>query len=1017
MNRDLQILLQKIAIMVTATLLALMLVASVILFENGATISLTLGQQTYITEEVESDEEIDTNYYPSSFNSIKELHDAGNEKCEELIEEGAVLLKNDNNALPLTSGNRKVSIFSVTSVDPIYGGTGSGAVDASTAPTLKEAFERNNQFEVNDTLWDFYSNNKDKYKRSTGRSTTGFDTIAANINDAPWTDVVASAGSSFATYGDAAIFLLGRLGGEGADLELASTSDTVDYVDGDFLRLTEIEKSVLKGLAAEKGKSFKKIIVLINTANMLSCDFLQDDEYKIDAALWIGTPGQTGYFGVADLLAGNTSPSGRLADTIWMDNKLNPVNSNFGYYSYSGDIDSPIAKTSGGGIMGPVVIGDTTSSGKYMVYQEGIYVGYRYTETRYEDFVTGRAKTGNYDYAKTVAYPFGYGLSYTTFEYSNYKVEKTSHNIYTVSVDVKNTGDYAGKEVVQVYVQKPYIDGGIEKAAVELIGYEKTKLLAKNESVTVTVKVDERDFASYDADKEKTYVLDNGDYYLAVGNGSHDALNNILAAKGYSTSGGKMDYDGKSELAKKFEYHLSHEDSLEYSWAEATNKKITNLFDFVDINKYEGRGNNSVKYVTRSDWEGTVKTGVDENVQLTWTHQMGVDMEPNNDEEDDIEYPTYGKDAGLQLIDLLADENGDPIPYNDPLWDKFMDQLTWDEMVDMLKSDARMTRGIERVGKVATVDPNGPMGITNKYSQGPRGLAVQKDDPDKDTRATGYPAGGIRASSFNKQLNYEMGDLVGEDALWAGCSGIYGPGSNIHRSPYSGRNYEYYSEDPFLSGMTCAAEVKGMQDNGLYVYNKHCFLNDQDTARMGVCIWANEQAIREIYGRAFALPIVKAGAKNVMVGYNRLGVVWNGASKALLTDFLRGECGMTGFAITDMWYFQTDYYMSFVDMMRAGCDIVDGNASASSIAALNKFKEEKHSGEVAWGLRESAKRVCYTVLHSNAMNGISKNTRIIRITPPWQILVYCVDAVIGALFVASITWAVVSFVLHKKKTA
>ena len=1019
MKRDTKITLQKAVTTVFTTLLALMLCASTILMDsaNVATISKTLGQATFRLEEVGDGSNESSDYYPTAYSNLKSLIEDSREACEQTIEEGAVLLKNENNALPLTAGNRKVSLFGITSVDPVYGGTGSGQVDVSTAPTMKQALERNNLFTVNETLWNFYVDNSDLYKRGTKRSDTGFDTIAGALNGAPWEAVNAAAGSSFSAYSDAAIIVLGRIGGEGNDLEKQgfNSKDPTDSTNGDFLALTPKEKSLLEGVAAHKGSTFKRIIVIINTANMLSSNFVNDPAYKIDAALWIGTPGQTGLYGVADLLAGNVTPSGHLTDTIWADNALNPVNTNLGYYSYGGDIDSTIAKaTEVGGTMGPVQIGGTTNSGKYLVYQEGIYLGYRYTETRYEDYVMGRAKTGNFNYSAAVAYPFGYGGSYTTFEYSNFTATKTDDHTYTVKVDVKNAGEFKGKDVVQVYVQKPYIPGGIEKASVELIGFEKTKELAPGETQNITVLVDERYFASYDANDQKTYVLDDGAYYLALGNGAHDAVNNILAAKGYSPKDGKMDAEGNSTVVAKFDYSLSDEGKLKYSWSEGTNKKITNLFDSADINKYEGRGSNSVTYVSRNDWEGTVKLGYDAYVKLQWTTQMGKDMETKAPKSDSSEYPTFGNSAGLQLIDMRQDANGNPISFDDTLWDTFMDQLTWDEMINVLKSGARHTKAIESVGKIQTLDHNGPMGLTEKYGTSPNGLAAKKDDPDKGSRAMGYPAGGIRASSFNKENAYYVGNMIGEEALWAGYNGLYGPGSNLHRSAYSGRNFEYYSEDPFLSGMICAEEVKGMQSHGMYVYNKHCFMNDQETARMGICIWANEQAIRELYGRAFELPIVKGDAKNVMVGYNRLGTTWCGASKALITDFLRGECGMDGFAITDMWYFQTDYYMSIVDMMYSGCDMVDGNASAATVAQLDEVKTSG-SAEAAWAVRNSAKRILYTVCHSNAMNGIGLNTRVVPIMPAWQKLVIAIDVILGVLVLGCIAWSAISYVRYRRK--
>lgn len=1036
MSRSLLIKLQKTAITVTALLLGLLIAVSVITWANAKQITGALGQSASKVVEIETDENIDPEtyeYYKSDFKSIADLRVKTAEKAEEVMGEGAVLLKNDNRALPLDKGS-EVSLFSLNSVDPVYGGTGSGNVDTSTAPTLKQAFERNGNMVVNGTLWDYYSsvnNIGSGYKRETASG------VVTKNGDVDWNTLMGASGvdGSLSTYGDAAIFVLGRVGGEGGDLLMSGFSTPDDATSGDYLRITPKENSVLEGLKAKKDAGIiKNIIVLINSSNNVSAGFLDDSKYGIDAALWIGTPGTVGFNAVGDLLVGNINPSGRLTSMFWYDNSKNPINANFGAFNYAGSVSGKIEH--GPGLPSYNIAG--TDSSTYVAYQEGIYLGYRYTETRYEDFVTQRPGTGSFDYNATVKYPFGHGLSYTNFSYGPIAVEKTGSGInteYKVSVDVTNTGNKAGKEVVQIYVQKPYIVNGVEKAAVELIGFGKTtKELPVGGKEKVVVNVEEKYFASYDADNAKTYTLETGDankYYLAVGRDCHNAVNNILAAKNYtkSNTADRMTEDGDAALV--WNTAFSDSDRLKYQYAEGNRfnqegQKITNLFDFADINKYEGRASNSITYMSRNNWTDTVKNTRE---VITWTNQMAKDMSYKMP-EDEVLYPHFGQDRKpdeelIQLITLRTYEDGTKVPYDDSVWDEFMDQLLWDEIVGMLKNGMRNSGAINAVGKPGVIDHNGPNGLTQKFNDlsvgvGNRGLAVRKNDPDANSKPMCYPGTPVVASTFNVELAGEMGSMMGEEALWGGYSGLYGPGSNIFRSPYSGRNFEYYSEDPFLSGMVCAFHVNGMQNKGMYVFNKHGILNDQENNRMGICTWANEQSIREIYGRAFEIPITYGDenfsrAKNIMSGFNRMGVIWCGASYELNTALYRNEWGLDGFVCTDMWYKQQDYYMNMVGMMMAGCDLVDGDAPFASLNAYNPTDGYMRSGVVANGVREAAKRIMYTVVHSNGMNGISPNMRLVQVMPPWQILFISLIVTFGVLLLASIGWATVTYLMYKRK--
>lgn len=1015
--------------LVMSVLCGLSYTGGIIANENAPQINTALNTPNFRAIAT-GDDSADTEYFKSSYDNLDTLMGAGRVLGEQAMAEGIVLLKNDNNALPLTTAERKVSLFGIGSVDPVYGGTGSGAVDASTAPTFKSAFERDDNFEVNEGLWNWYSSEDQAgYKRVMGETGRGVKGVKV-IGEAPWSEVKSANGTSFAAYGDAVVVVISRVGGEGSDMprgnrSLSSLDDVNgsagDSTDGNYLKLSPKEIELLKGIKQEKDNgTFKKVIVLLNFANQVEADFLNDSAYGIDAALWIGTPGQTGLYAIPQILNGTVNPSGHLSATFWTTHDKNPSLANFGATAYA---DVPGAVNSDGSLQ---------QDKYYVVYQEGIYVGYRYTETRYEDFVMGTANTGDYSYADTVAYPFGYGLSYTNFDYSDFTVVKDNSGaepVYNVSVTVTNGGSVAGKETVQIYLQKPYgsynRDNSVEAAAAELVGFDKTDLLQPGQSQRVTVTVNERQFASYDAYNAETYVLTEGNYYLTAGRNAHDAVNNFLAKKGYTVENteSRMDQDGNAALV--CDAINCAFDAESYSTSAATGAEITNQFSYADFNLYENRGDDSVTYMTRSNWQGTTPKNWDDGVVLHWSSKIEEDENKYGRQgetkvpEVEGEYPAYEtfKDGEtIGLIALRVDEDGNEIAYNDPLWDTLLDELSWNDYTDVITFGMRRTAKIDAINKPETLDHNGPSGLTEPYSANTRGLASETNDPQKDSRAMCYPSGGILSASFNTDLMYQIGDLIGEDALWAGYNGLYGPGSNIQRTPYSGRNFEYYSEDGFLSGMICAYETSAMESHGLYVYNKHIGLNDQEDLRRGICTWANEQSIREIYMRAFELPITIAGtayttpdgedvtmqgASCVMLAFNRMGLHWSGMQKGLCTNFLRNECGLTGIVVTDMWYGTASPYMNMPQMLLAGANLVDGMMSADHLAA--SAPGNNHS-DVAWAMRESMHRILYTVVHSNAMNGISVNTVIEHVTPWWQTAILALKAISTVGLLASLAW-------------
>ncbi len=911
----------------------------------------------------------DTYYFKSDFASVDQLRTVGKNVTIAASSEGSVLLKNDNNALPLAKGD-KVSLFSVSSVqEPLYS-TAGGAARFVVLPNeklyYKDVFEEAG-LEVNPALYEWYASHTEYHHvMASGNSQK------STINDAKWDEITTDAKVD-ATYGDSAIFIISRVGTEGIDLEWTGGGEGDDYTDGDYLNLSPSEMDTLKNLKLQKEAGvFKSIVIIINSANPLNANFLEDEQYGIDAALWIGHPGAAGLYGVADILVGNVNPSGRLPDTWFGDHCYNPSMANYGAFKHEYN---------------------------YVVYQEGIYVGYRYTETRYEDLVLGTANVGNYDYEHEVTYPFGYGLSYTEFEYSNMTLlpfDPGSDNL-KISVTVTNKGTVAGKEVVQVYLQQPYtqydIDNHIQKASAELVGFAKTSKLAPGASETVTIEVGGRMFASYDAYGHGTWFVDAGTHYLTVAKNSHDAVNNILAAKkaaGVDVDTYKMtacpgdSASGNADLVMSFEREA---DATTYKYASRTGAEVVNLFDESDLNRLND-GVNSVEYLNRSNWEGTLLISWDEDGNYTDNHTVvyvsdkikeGHSTDCNGAvKPDDIAYPTMGADNGLNLIDLRADADGNPLPYDHELWEKLLDQLTWDDYVTLFDNGSRRTGALPSINKPATIDHNGSCGFYSKFSIGPTGLATLNNDPDANQYCTAFPSPGIIAATFNVKIAETVGQIIGEESLWSGQTGIYGLGFNLHRNAYHGRLGESYSECGFLTGMIGGYQTRGVQSKGAYVYNKHLVLNEQEKNRLGHETWISEQALRQLYLLPFEMGVEIGDGMNVMTAFTRLGSKWSGNCENLCEDWLRGETAMRGFAITDS-YLRS--YMGIAGGIMCGVALPDGsNGKASFEGKATGY------GALAWQMREEAHRVLYTVVQSNAMNGIGANTKIITYEPEWVTL-------------------------------
>lgn len=927
-------------------------------FANEGAINAQFGINSYHLER--GNTSLNSDYFESDYGDVASLREDGEALVAEVEEEGAVLLKNENGALPLESDS-SVTLFSVSSVDPAYGGEGSSAANNPKAPLdFQTAFEEAS-IHVNPAMHQWYQEHKQTYVPS------GYA-----IKDAPWSAFSGNAGiaSSFSSYGDAAIVVLKRVRGENTDVPFHEA--TCDGENGNYLALNDNEKSVFAGISALKGTTFSKIIVLLNTPNPLELSFLKD--YPIDAAMWVGTLGQTGLAGVAKLLTGEANPSGKLSDTFYYHHSDNPVMANWGpstYSNYEDYLDQL-----------PSIGGKSYSSmqyASYVAYQEGIYVGYRYTETRYEDVVSSRDLAGDFVYSNIVAYPFGFGLSYTNFSYSNFTHDyDPTFDEHHLTVDVANIGSKAGKEAVQLYLQKPYTEydeeHGIEKSAVDLVDYAKTRVLNPGEKETLSFVVPGREFATYDADGMGSYLVEeSNDYRFAIGSSSHDAINNILADKGYAKADG-MDEDGDAALVQKVSMSR---DAASYAKSE-TGAEIHNLFDSMDMNCFEEKGDNSITYLSRADWIGTLPTGP---VSFQLNDGMMGDLLAQDKGEvgiDDLAYPTYGAKNDLSLVDLMQDEDGNPIALDNDLWDLLLDELTYEDTARLLTTGLRKTTGIESITKPMTVDHNGPTGLVLPYGQSD-GLAQRLGDPEGSYSPPYYPCLGILASSFNKDLANRVGKMLGEDALWAGYSGFYGVGVNTHRSAYDGRAFEYYSEDGFLAGKQAARLTEGLQSKGCNAYAKHIAGYEQQNNRVGLSVWSNEQAFREIYLKPFQMAFLEGKAMNTMTAYSRLGLTLCPASKNLLEGFVRKECGMKGIIISDMW---TGRYTNgqLPTCINAGLSLTDSDLDSASLFAPY---QENH-GAYAWKMREAAKYILYSVVHSNAMNGIASDTIIRYVAPEWK---------------------------------
>ncbi|MCR4998963.1 MAG: glycoside hydrolase family 3 C-terminal domain-containing protein [Lachnospiraceae bacterium] len=943
---------------------------------------------------------MDGNYYVAEHADADSLLAASQAKAEEVESEGIVLLKNENQTLPLASNESNVSMFGRTSVDPIYTGAGSAATESSPVD-YKTAME-DNGFTVNKDLYDFYANhpistNVVKTKMMTGMgemdveytgrgfiSSMGAATFTGDvIAEVPVADYPEELKDSFATYGDAAIVFIGRVGGEGCDLPTSMADFDVADQDKDksYLELDSREQDMLAYVKAQKDAGvFNKVVVVLNTANAMELGFLNDEAYGIDAAIWVGCVGDQGANAVAKVLNGTVNPSGRTVDTFVSDLTADPTYVNFDDTFYS-NVDGSI-----GGY----------ESGRFNEYEEGIYVGYRYYET-----AAAEAANGNYegfDYDQAVVYPFGYGLSYTTFDTAFDGEPTYNDGVYTFNVKVTNTGDAAGKDVVEIYAETPYT-GAIEKSKVVLAGFAKTKELAAGESETVTITVNAEDLASYDYKNNQAYVMEAGTYgfYLSENAHSWATIDTADNSKYFSNELDEAVFNG--ELKRSTDLVAA-----------------TNQFDDVSAEFVDEATDGKPLNFSRSDFAGTYPSAPTD-ADMAAEDYIKEAHETVFDEESDAELgnvegskvyaadmPKTKADNGVALINLRG------LDYNDSDWDLLLDELDMEEVKNMLANAGYNTAELTKLGKPATIDYDGPMGWSTWVSAN-----------GGDAICIGFPAEEVLAATWNVDLANEMGQLIGEQGLYNGFNGWYAPAMNTHRNAFAGRNYEYYSEDGFLAGKMGASEVSGVMKYGSYCYLKHFALNDKEDGRNGIATWANEQAIREIYLRPFEITVKEAKADvnyydadgnlqtktigattAIMSSYNRIGNTWSGARYGLMTNILRNEWGFHGAVISD--YFGGSAYMDPDSGVRAGNDLMLNTFADGSLT-------DTSSATGVAAMRNAAHNVLYMVANSNAMQGIVPGSSVSYSLATWQKLLILGDVIAALIVVLGIT-----LIVRKRKT-
>lgn len=939
----------RIWIPVLATVTALVVVVNVGLVVGGGWVGSQFGSGTYTFTNSEAAAGWDTEYHTSEFADMDEVDAAAQALVEDIAAGGIVLAKNEAGALPLAPGAR-VTMLGRAAADPVFGGSGSGSVDTNSAVTVRAGLE-NAGFVVNDEVYATIEAFADENRR-------GFiemdrpDVSTYHIGELPVGQYEAHA-DSFADFADAAVVVIGRPGGEGGDLTQDMTGWDENAVPGQHqLELNQDERDLL-ALATE---NFETVVVVVNASTTMEMRPVQDDP-QVDAVLLAGSPGATGFNALGAILAGDVNPSGRTADLWAADFTADPTFVNFGSFLYSNlEVSYPASALESATSNATV-----TDEAPFVDYAEGIYLGYRYYETAaFEGFI---------DYDRAVVYPFGYGLSFTDFawEIAGTQLGAVDGEI-TVDVTVTNTGDAAGRDVVELYYSAPYTPGGIEKAHVVLGAFAKTDLLAPGESQTVTLTMAVEDMASYDHLGERAYVLEAGDYELSLRTDSHTPAEGVEP----------VTYAVAADVVYAGENHRA---------SDAT--EVTNRFDDVSDRFAATPTEGKVVALSRADFAGTFPTAPTPDLMVAddavaagfapWDHEAAAAAFEGD-------RPTTGARSELTLIDLRG------LPKDDPQWERLLDSLSLTDMTDLLLNGAYQTAAIASIAKPQTLEPDGPAGFSSFINSSINGVA--------------YPSQFLIAQTWDVELGAEMGRMLGNEALHKGINGWYAPAVNLHRSPFGGRNFEYYSEDPLLSGALLTAVANGVAEKGVYTMIKHFALNEQETNRVnnGPATWATEQTIRELYLKPFEMAIkdvtmdltyiaddegtlaeATVGAGGIMSSFNRIGATWAGGSEALMTDVLRGEWGFEGFAISD---FNLYRYMDPNQSVHAGTDLTLTFQPSKSLT-------DTTSDKAVTDIRDATHNILYVVANSNAMNGLAPGATVTYTPPTWVVLQIAISALLG----------------------
>lgn len=937
----------------------------------------------------------DAIYYDSEFGltdeGLTKMLAASDKHDVQTMEEGTVLLKNDNNALPLKNTERNVTLFGRAVADPVYrGNSGGPSLDGARLVSLQSALVKEN-FNINETIFNAYKNSPTKrVKNAFGNA------IPSSIGEEPisfYTDLLKSSYAN--NYNDVAIVMFARDGGEGMDL-LPSDADGISQ-----LALHPQEADLLKLIKEEKDKGiFKKVIVLINSGYPMELKWLEDAQYGVDSALWIGGPGLKGFEGVANVLVGKADPSGRLTDVYATNSLSSPAVQNAFDNKFS------------------------NHERNYVVQLEGIYTGYKYYETRYQDAILGInnasgnsgvfASSNGWKYEDEMAYPFGYGSSYANFkqELINLEWDRTTRKV-TAEVKVTNLGypdnsSYTGKSksVVQLYVQLPYQSGQAQKAAIQLIDFEKTSLLGAGESETVKFETDDYLFATYDntitnsfdTSKKGSYVFDAGAYRFAIGDNSHDALNNVLKSREVKTIENAVldlvDHKGNVVTgdAEKVKLITLAEKDTHYAKSQFTGKVVSNLFDDIDINYFLPEGE-KVTYLTRDDWN-TFPNKVE---NLTATTEM-LDRLKTIEYTKPADAPAYdsfkqGEDVTIKLIEMKD------VPYDDPKWEEFLNQFSIRQLTIMVGEDFGHP-AIPEIGKPHNSNTDGPDGTQGVYKYGSK------------SHATVHVNQIVAASTWNKELLEERGKFLAEDALFVETSQLWSPGANLHRTPFSGRNFEYYSEDAILTYILSSKQTKAMQDKGLNASIKHFAGNDQETNRDSLNIFLTEQAFRQGSLKGFEGAFTVGEALGTMMSFTAVGS-YNSfyVNKEILTGVVRNEWGFKGITLTDA---SKGDPINTVQALVAGTDSF--NVDTERAFEIQKYLTANKDGNVLKRLREANKNFYYSMLRTNMMNGITVDTIIKGFTPWWQTALIILNVGVGVITLGSVGMFVYSgYILPRKK--